>query len=819
MNIADPLPDFLRQKYRGLRHLLGANTEILEMMADIEADLLHLMTGECQFRESVIALLERTLLLVEDLDLLSEGRYRELFGIQGKIEAEIRDYLRTSSEQESPRISFQLEDVDAQMTSDVGGKAANLGEVSKLLPSTVPPGFVITTGAYRLFIQENRLNERIRVLLKDISLISDPHLLKSRLEEIRDLIQNSPVPAGIADAIREGVSSSPAAGRFWAVRSSAWGEDGQLSYAGQFDSILSVPVENLPDAYRRVLASRYSDRAVQYRIAAGSAEVDTPMAVLFMPMIAARSAGVLYTREPDDGQSDRMLINAVSGLAEQMVQGHVAAAVFLASRKEPGVLIERHPGDAASAANGKVSLSPADVKVLVESALKIERHFGNPQDIEWAIDEQGKPVILQARQLRLTERGRQPVSPGKLPPPLASGGTTIFAGRAVGEAWIMRPGRNLDSVPEAALVIVDQATPELGVVLSKIAGLVATFGNPAGHAATLIREFAVPCVFGMASAIAAARDGQLLSLDATRRALYDGVIWPDVQDRVRRRVRNPVHSRSTGFLNERILALNLVDPLAASFRPRSCRSIHDVVRFVHEKGVGTMFDLGDRQSKHFGKSAAVLQSEVPLNLLVLDLGGGISSSARETNVIKPADVISLPFQALWRGVTSPGIKWTGRTRISAAGFASVIASSLAQGGGPARGLGSNNYLMVGNDYVCLNARLAYHFTMIDAMVSDAAENNYVNFRFRGGGAGADRRSLRAQFLANVLLRSSFGVNRQGDLVTAWMRRYPRDASEQGLSLIGKLMGCARQLDMILNSSNDVREYVEKFLQGDCEAFA
>jgi pyruvate,water dikinase len=143
---------------------------------------------------------------------------------------------------------------------------------------------------------------------------------------------------------------------------------------------------------------------------------------------------------------------------------------------------------------------------------------------------------------------------------------------------------------------------------------------------------------------------------------------------------------------------------------------------------------------------------------------------------------------------------------------------LSQTGDPARGLGAHNYLMVAADYVCLNARLAYHFTMVDAMVGEVSENNYVNLRFRGGGAGTERRSLRAQFLAQVLLRSNFGVNRQGDLVTAWLRRYPLTASEEGLAMIGKLMGCARQLDMLLRNSDDVRTYADRFLQGDYHFF-
>jgi pyruvate,water dikinase len=821
-NAPEPLTNILRQKYRGLRHLLAANTELLEMTADIEADLFHLAPWECKLREAALALLDRTLLLIQDLDLLADGRYRELFEIHGRIEARVRKYFRMGSEQEAWHFSYPLREVDAGNAADVGGKAANLGEVIRILPLAVPPGFVITTAAYRHFIQENDLHDRVRLLMKDLTHIANRILFKSRTEAIRSLIRESVVPASVAEAIAECVKKSPQPiPTAWAVRSSAVGEDGQLSFAGQFDSFLNIPPEKLQDAYRSVLASRYSDRAVQYRLGAGLAEVDTPMAVLFMPMVPAKSAGVIYTRDPQDAEANRMLINSVRGLAKLMVQGQTTADMFVVSRNEPGIILQKQlaceltPGIAREDA----SLTSAEVKTLVEMALKVEKHFGHAQDIEWAIDEQGRAAILQTRLLRLAESKPEASRQSASDSPLLSGGTTIFAGRAVGEAWVLHSKRDMDSVPEGALLVVEQATPEIAAVLPKLAGLIAAYGNPAGHAATLIREFAVPSLFGIPQANAAVKDGQMLSLDATRRAVHEGVLWPDIQERVRLRIRHPLSARPVGFLHEHILALNLVDPKAVSFRPKGCRSVHDIIRFVHEKAVATMFDIGDTQAGRLGKMAKRLKTNVPLNLVILDLGGGLAAGVREQQAVNPEDVLSSPFRALWNGITHPGVKWTGRARISASGFASVIAGSLTQGSAYSRGLGTANYLMVGTDYLCLNARLAYHFAMIDTMIGNAAENNYVNFRFRGGGADSHRRDLRAEFLTQVLLRSNFGVDRRRDLVTAWLRRYPQTTCEEGLSLLGKLMGCSRQLDMILENARNVGEYAERFLQGDYEAFA
>jgi pyruvate,water dikinase len=257
-----------------------------------------------------------------------------------------------------------------------------------------------------------------------------------------------------------------------------------------------------------------------------------------------------------------------------------------------------------------------------------------------------------------------------------------------------------------------------------------------------------------------------------------------------------------------------------SFRPKGCKSVHDIVRFTHEKAVAAMFELGDEAGGRSRQPTWRLDSPIVLNIYVLDLGGSLPEKPTgKKGMVKPEEIGSTPFQALWRGVSDPAVSWAGRTRVSGAGFMSVMAASMADRGAAVRGLGGKNYLMVAPEYVNLNARLAYHFAMVDALVGEVPENNYVNFRFRGGGAGQDRRSLRAEFLSRVLLQESFAVDRRGDLVTAWLSRYPREASEAALALLGRLMGCARQLDMLLDSEAAVAHFAERFRAGDYGAFA
>jgi pyruvate,water dikinase len=640
----------------------------------------------------------------------------------------------------------------------------------------------------------------------------------------------------VAEAIANGIMQfSLPWPSHWAVRSSAVGEDGRLSFAGQFDSFLNVPRDELQDAYRKVIASRYADRAVLYRLAGGFTEVDTPMAVLFMPMLDARSAGVLYTRDPADESADLMLINSVRGLADQLVQGYALADIFMASRSQPWKVVDQQLATrpkmfttnvenasegwtATSETSDGPSLYGENIQRLVEIGLGVERRFGRPQDIEWVLTKDGRLMVVQARPLRTEHR---PVHGGQsveVRSPLMEGGMTIFPGRTIGSAYIARTPEQLAAAPKEAILVVEDATPEIGAAVPFLAGLISERGNPGGHAATLAREFGVPSVFGIEGAIDRLQTGQVLSVDATHRKVFEGALWPEVEERVEVRMRRARKGESVGPLHDWLLTLNLTDPLSASFRANKCRSVHDIIRFTHEKAVAAVFDLGDEAVRR-GRKAVRLDSKVPLGLTVMDLGGAFPKTDKPRRSVTPDEIDSRAFQALWRGIADPGVSWTGRSRISVSGFASVMVKSVTDPYGSIRQLGERNYLIVSPQYLNLNARLAYHFAMVDAFVSDVPENNYVNFRFRGGGANSERKDLRARFLAEVLLNSKFGVNRRGDLVTAWLRRHSGNESEEGLALIGRLMACARQLDMLMDSKAALNHYVERFLEGDYGEFA
>jgi phosphohistidine swiveling domain-containing protein len=261
-----------------------------------------------------------------------------------------------------------LDELTAADLPEAGGKGANLGELRRA-GFAVPDGFVITTAAYALAAEAAGVTGET------------PATARVRLAA-------SPVPAGIADAVREAYRALGA--NAVAVRSSATAEDlPDASFAGQQDTILGVSGEDaVLDAVRKCWASLWNDRAVAYRQTHDVPARGLRLAVVVQRMVDAESAGVLFTADPISGRRRRAAIEAVHGLGEQLVSGAVNPDHFVVDTRS-GAVLERR-GDI---------LSDAQLRDLAALGARIEGHFGRPQDIEWAIDKAGKLWIVQSRDI------------------------------------------------------------------------------------------------------------------------------------------------------------------------------------------------------------------------------------------------------------------------------------------------------------------------------------------------------------------------------------------------------------------------------------
>lgn len=825
----------MRHAYEALRNLLDRNSLLLEHMAEIESDLRFTDPNSPPIRRKVVRLADEVLLLVEDLHLLAHAQYESLLEAYARIRAVLTRHLREAESPISPLpLTLPLENVPAVTRNLAGEKASRLAQVSLVLPGAVPPGFVATTVSYWEFLHAGGLWAKIIPMLKEIEVVRDPHLFAARLETVRSRVREAPIPEPVRDEILRQASlrSAPLG---WAVRSSACGEDGRFSFAGQFTSLLHVPPDRLHTAYRQVVQSRFESRAVAYRGALHLEEIDTPMAVLFLAMVPAKSAGVAYTRDPTDPGANRMWIQSVWGLAEGLVGGRMSADRFVLPRTgAPRILEDQIAAKVArieQASPTGTRLVPVPQELVLQPSLtlnectcirdaanRLEDFFQTPVDIEWVIDPDGRLWVVQARPLVFGQQQIE-IEPSagltEESKPLLEGGTTIQPGKACGVVVCLHGGRLPARVPPGSILVLPAATPEISAVLPNLAGCIAEAGNPAGHAATLLRERKIPSLFDAAGALAVLRNKVHVSLDATNRKIYEGILWPRETGRRPREIEH--QARDAGMLKTTVFSLNLTDPGSSRFHPSGCASLHDLIRFVHEKAVETQFEIGDAQSTRGGRRGKRLKSDIPIPIVVFDLGGSLDPAREPNYTVEASEIRSAPFQALWRGITHPEVSWAGRREISVRGFASVLVATMGASGS-ARGLGEQNYLLVAPEYMNLNLRLAYHYAMVDALVGESPDNNFINFRFRGGGSRADRRELRARFLSEVLLRSQFCADRRGDLVTAWLRRYPKPRCEEALALLGRLMACSRQMDMLIGDIRTAHEYAERFLSGQYEWF-
>ena len=793
--------DRLRGRYRVLRSLLKRNSTALQMLADLESDLAYVEPSEDPIRAALYRLVNEALLMSEELCLLAGDKHTALYDAIADVEAAIDRTFKSGPAQRPQALSVGLLDPLAADSRLCGGKAAGLAALSRLVCDRVPPGFVVTTDAYGRFVDENGLLDRIRRPLDDIDAVADRDLFASRVAAVREMFMESTTPAVVQDEIAARAAEIATPATRWAVRSSARYEDERFSFAGQFDTLLDVPTDGLDDAYRRVLAGRFTDRAVRYRAYCGFREVDTPMAVLFMPMIDAAAAGVLYTADPHEPDAERMPATFVAGVSDRLLRGEVKGdSAVLSKDGAPRSALPDYVNEKALTA-------------LAKDAAEAARHFGYDLDAEWAIDREGRGWLLQGRRLRVLPSPEKRARDAAKKPPLIERGVTISPGRAEGAVERLADGTTVIA-RKAPVVVVDVATPELTAILPEIAALLVVHGNPSGHAAALLREYAVPTVFQIGDAANLLAEGETVSVDASRRRIFRGRRWEGVRERVLSRVRAERGGPTAGPLHDLVLALHLTDPYARTFKPAKCRSVHDVIRYVHEMSIRSLFEIGDKQNRFWSRGARTLATELPFKVKLIDLENRTPGSGD----VRPEDVDSVPFQAYWRGVSDPAVDWTRHWLPDLSAVPPGYADAFLGGAAGPRRKGTPNYAVVAGDYLNLNVRVTYHYAMIDAVITSGKENNHVHFRMRGGEADEAKRTRRARFMEMVLRDGHFVVDRKGDLVTAWLRGYPREDSEEALAMLGRLMACARQLDVYMANDDAPRRFASEFAAGNYRAF-
>lgn len=820
------------------RSILAKNNQALELMADMGDKL----GGDYVFDRQYIISVTQQLgdlvhMLIYDFNALAPNKYLDLLKVFEDIRYRIQEELAGNWVLPEGDTVITYSDLNIGLNEEVGNKNATLAEILNVLELPTPDGFVITASAFRMFLEWNQIHDPILDLLKSW----DRDLDKSTEEvsaSIQAMILEARVPPVLVQQITHALEQLSLKyrrpqGIFFAVRSSAWGEDGEHSFAGQYKTSLNVPQSSLLDHYRIVLSSAYSVNALAYRRQKGFLAHEIAMAVGCQVMVEAKVSGVIYTLDPSSPENETSLVTALWGLGTPVVDGSAQADQFALNRnpphdlkalkiiRKPEMLVPQKKGGTdlqpvPEEAQNKPCLSQEQLGRLIQMALLVERYFKRPQDIEWALDQDENLIILQTRALNIKDDAKCLVSdisevPSNYEVLLRGEGTVVQRGIATGNVFVVEDEEQLSDVPFGSILIARHTSPRLARIIRKVHGIITDVGSPTGHMATIAREFRVPTIVNARIATQIFKTGDEITLDATQKTVYRGRVnelcyYEFTEEDV---FEESYEYRLLRRILRKISPLNLVDPHDKDFKPSKCRTYHDIIRFIHEKAVKELINLEHVRRREVNGAAKRLDFEIPLGLTVIDIGGGVEAAADQAS-IAPPQISSIPMKAFLVGLMEPGMWNTDPVSVDFGSFMSSLTRTFSSSLANPEFVGQN-LAVVSAEYLDLSLRLGYHFNIIDAYICENPNDNYAYFRFIGGVTDVVRRSRRAKFIAAVLERFNFRVEVRGDLVVGRIKKLDQEDMEEKLRVIGSLVSYTRQLDIRMNNDENLDEFLEDFM--------
>lgn len=836
-----PLSVFQR-KYQCFQRLQESNAELLNLISDAEEKLRgEVLFGGGYLLRLAIRAVFHTGRMVYSLDELADGRYGPLKLVWERIAADINALLKRPRPRRTTQWVLPFERIDSHMADLVGGKSANLGEVAVAVGLPIPPGFAITTASFDAFLEHNDLVDQINQ--HKMNLADDrPQTFEALSDSIQALFASAEVPPAVEAAILQAYDRMAAgdpggAQPLVALRSSGVGEDGgEMSFAGQYLSLLGIRREDLSRAYRQVLASLFSPRAIAYRLQQGIRMDDIAMGVTCQQMVAARVSGILFTRDPVDPGQAHMLVNAVWGLGTAVADGDAVSDVYHVAAEAPHPVLHRRvacktrqmvltaDGVAPSAVDPALQDHPCvaddQLATLAEYGRRLEAHYGEPQDVEWAIGADQRLLVLQSRPL--TALARAATADQTAPPPeagfdlLATGGDVACGGTACGPAHVVLDPEDLHGFPDQGVILAPHSSPYLVTVMHRAAGIVTATGSLTGHMASLAREFGLPTLLNLPGAANLVPPGTVITVHADLGRIYRGRVEsllarPSAQ---RRRPKSTPMVRWLQALAAHIVPLNLTDPDARNFNPAGCRTLHDIMRLVHEVGYREMFQISDLATDKAGL-AVRLAAGIPLDLYVIDLGRGLAPHAASRSTVGLDEVLAPPFRALLAGMTCDALAHREPRPLDMGGLLSVFRRQmLSPPAMPDTRFGQKSYAIISDHYLNFSSRIGYHFSILDTNCVPDDAKNYINFEFKGGAADDVRRNRRARLIQRIFTALGFLTRVQGDRVQARLGKRPAPVILDALDQVGRLIMYTRQMDMLMNDEGAVNVLAECFLAGD-----
>ncbi len=419
-----------------------------------------------------------------------------------------------------------------------GGKGANLGELTNSgVP--VPPGFVVLAKSYFTFLEENNLRPQIHKILS-VCDINDPHQLATVSKKIRKLILTTEIPHRIAMEIMKAYAKLGSKTAV-AVRSSATAEDlPEASFAGQNDSFLNIVGDaNVLMRVRDCWASLFGERSIFYRETQKFDHFKVGIAVPVQKMIQSEVSGVMFTVDPISQDKDVLVIEAIYGLGDYIVQGVVTPDHYETSKSKKEIIHkniavqeimetrsthEVKETKVVKSYQDKQKLSDKYILQLTEIGRKIQEHYFKPQDIEWSL-EKGKLYIIQARPITTLGGVTKVTSDRVTSKEVILKGAPAAPGLVSGPVRLVPDVKLLDKVKKGDIMVTDMTTPDFVPAMRRAAGIITNRGGLTSHAAIVSRELGVPCIVGTSTATKILKDGMIVTLNGATGDIYKGSVY------------------------------------------------------------------------------------------------------------------------------------------------------------------------------------------------------------------------------------------------------------------------------------------------------
>jgi pyruvate,water dikinase len=794
-------------------------------MAEMEQALGGEYIFDRAFLESSVRKLSTlTYQVVYSLNAMSRNRYVSLFDRFQSIKSTLDDVLGGGMGPFAASLTLPYSALGWELEPLAGALNVCLAEARLRMDLPAPNGFAVTSTGCRLFMESNDFS--------DVICRGDP-------VELGNALSGAVFPPALEHAILEELEKL-LAGRAGPVHLSvrACTAGGYGKEDPDLEGVPGVAPEHILSACRTSLAEYITKTAVPGLPGGGVGSV----ALAVHEAVAAGVAGSISSRPAAGFSAGLFDVSATAVSAPDRVEHYllqrtypfdlVRSDIWAKPVDQP---LNQPPHERAYPSvkplsqtprglyRGSSLLEPVFLKTLAETAMAFERMLGCTQELRWARgDVSQRPLILGIRphlgHIECETPACDVEDAIRSAEVLLKGGETVQTGISAGRAIHVSENDDLDSFPHGAVAVARVASPRLSPVLRRASAVVTELGTSIGHLATVARELRVPAIFGAPEALKRIPDGAEVTVDAGERTVFKSIVEPLLACREWCTELYPSDPEYVALrrLLRWIMPLELIDPESSDFTADKCQTYHDIIHFSHERSVEELLHIQDRGHALADLHARKLDLGVPVELFVIDLGGGIAGGAGNAGSTGNAplsieDVTSEPFQPFLRGLMFKDMWSHGPASIRLRDIFSGLDRTFAAMTGTPEFAGMN-HAIVAENYMNLGLRLGYHFSVVDSYLGPSMNQNYIYFRFVGGFADESRRRLRAELIRAVLEDMRFKVLVKGDLVVGKFKIAGKEEMTAALTRLGELTGFTRQLDISMASEEKVEELAALFRQ-------